>query len=183
MSTLDCIVDRDNFGFGWGTWLPQREHGWDAITSAASGSTHDCSNMDNFFARADEVNSVCCPDGAECTDGMPDACGLTCAQIFVPFYDDCTPMLLDLMDNHIEPYTALSEQCLTNSRDDIWHALQDLRDDGCEWGDLVVEAVGSSQAVNPGASAASGPAANGGHRLLLSGNCIHAVCTLARRQA
>ena len=63
MQSFDCIVDTENFGYGWGTWIPSREHGWDAITSSTQSSARDCSSVDAFFARADEVNNVktCCP--------------------------------------------------------------------------------------------------------------------------
>jgi hypothetical protein len=170
MRDHDCMVATDNFGYGWGTWIPDIPHGWDAVTAITGEGEHECT-LDRFFDRSDEVNAVCCQDGGDCTDGMPNSCGLKCAQVFIPFYDECRVVMLELMDNDISAFTTLSQTCLANSKDDIWKALQDLRSDGCEWGDLVVdELIGSAQAVNPSGAplTSGGSGANGGHRLLLA---------------
>ena len=92
-----CIIASENFGYGWGTWIPDLPHGWDAVIGMTTADENVC-DWDTFFDRSDEVNAICCATDDMCTAGMPNQCHLTCAQVFVPFMDECRPILLELME-------------------------------------------------------------------------------------
>eukprot|EP01046_Picozoa_sp_COSAG06_P006713 COSAG06_NODE_319_length_17585_cov_7.462466_4_plen_1588_part_00 len=145
-----CIVGRSNFGNGWGTWIPDLPHGWDAVQALTTADEVVC-DWDTFFDRSDELNSICCATDDMCTDGMPNQCHLTCAQVFVPFMDECREILLELMDNNIDDFIAIDADCNANAVDDIWRELAELQNDGCTWGDLTAAPplIGSNQRVAP----------------------------------
>ena len=149
MNDFSCIIGGENFGNGWGTWIPDIPHGWDAVT-ALTADAETC-DWDTFFDRSDEVNNVCCATDGMCTDGMPNECALTCAQVFVPFMDECREILLELMNNDISDFIAIDDDCNANAAEDIWTRLAELQNDGCTWGDLSAAPplIGSNQRTAP----------------------------------
>lgn len=59
----------------------------------------------------------CASDG--CVDGIPVECRLTCAQVFIPFFQDCEAILMELMDNDVSSFRALDAQCSSGSKDEV----------------------------------------------------------------
>ena len=61
---------------------------------AAAGNT--CADFD---ARTAAVNDECCDEASEdCSSGRPATCNLGCAQVLLPFFDDCQLSLRPLFD-------------------------------------------------------------------------------------
>jgi hypothetical protein len=119
---------------------------------------HKKCSFDSFFARSKEVNSVCCATDNMCTNGMPKHCAMTCAQAYLPFFQECINILKELMNGAIKQFQGLDDSCSKNSKPDIWHALAGLQNDGCTWNSKSLSIVGSDQKLNPG------KVSPGGHR-------------------
>lgn len=70
--------------------------------------------MRQLMQHLDDVDSVCCSDGSACADGavVPDRCSTECAEVFVPFWDACAPMLSSQGDAEAEAYAHFSLTCL-----------------------------------------------------------------------
>ena len=52
---------------------------------------------DTIGPRSDAVNSECCDESTEdCSSGQPASCNTGCANVLIPYYDDCRPVLVKM---------------------------------------------------------------------------------------
>jgi hypothetical protein len=89
---------------------------------------------DEFIARSDEVQAMCCADG--CPEGLPTTCELDCAETFIPYYDECQGLLVEMMEDMMEQTHALADTCLDLDGQGLLQHLRDLQAGGCTLGDM-----------------------------------------------
>lgn len=69
--------------------------------------------MRQLMMHLDAVDSACCSDESCAGDSpVPDRCSASCAEVFVPFWDACAPMLSSEGDAEAEAYARFSLSCL-----------------------------------------------------------------------
>jgi len=59
-------------------------------TFSVGGQKCDTSNLQE---RATEINNVCCNEPGNCVNGKPLTCNASCANVFLPFWNDCKDTL------------------------------------------------------------------------------------------
>ena len=59
-------------------------------TFSVGGQKCDTSNLQE---RATEINNVCCNEPGNCDNGKPLTCNASCANVFLPFWNDCKDTL------------------------------------------------------------------------------------------
>ena len=71
-------------------------------------------DLRNFEANTDLVTEKCCDDGVSCGSGVPTTCDAKCAMTFLPFYDQCSGILANMVDpTSMASFTRLYETCST----------------------------------------------------------------------
>jgi hypothetical protein len=66
-----------------------------------------------FFleARTEAVNTECCDEPTDCSSGRPSSCNKGCADILVPFFQDCADALGDSANDYDDVVGQCREQC------------------------------------------------------------------------
>ena len=55
---------------------------------------HPTCTFTDFNDRVDEMTALCCNENTgSCADGTPDICGFACGRAFIPFMEQCLPIL------------------------------------------------------------------------------------------
>jgi hypothetical protein len=116
-------------GDGWATWMPVQSHLHDTLHDLTT--IEECT-METFTERADQMNAACCADGNACGDmGMPDRCTLDCATAFVPFMEECRPLIVALVADELPAFEGLKTSCLAIDPSTMWSAVTNLDAQGC----------------------------------------------------
>lgn len=92
LSVVCCCSDAIMGHGGANVWV--REVGGGGHRRAQSQNQFHLPTIDHCAAshlpdRLSIVNTVCCPPGMACDDGLPAACSIECAMEYAKFYSDC----------------------------------------------------------------------------------------------
>eukprot|EP01043_Picozoa_sp_COSAG02_P039160 COSAG02_NODE_3072_length_7424_cov_3.895427_2_plen_1385_part_00 len=131
---------------GGGSWADVMAH------IAAEG----CS-WDDFSARLEAVDAACCSGDASCPTGIPSDCDFFCAEKYIPLYDRCHDLLVEMVGDQLPEFDGLVDTCLTGDADTIQDVFDELRNhDHCIYDTSFVDDrdISSSPSLPPG----------GGHR-------------------
>jgi hypothetical protein len=111
-------------------YLETYDPGWGALSVDVA---QDKCEWDDFYVRAQQVTEKCCgADGGACdAAGLPATCNLECATTFVPFYDECQGMLVELLEDSMDDFDTVAEQCVEQDSTTLFDALLGLRARGC----------------------------------------------------
>eukprot|EP01052_Picozoa_sp_SAG31_P008527 SAG31_NODE_433_length_15750_cov_6.132579_4_plen_394_part_00 len=133
-------------GNGWATWSRTQSH--------LHGGLHDITHqgsctMATFQARADATNAACCADGDSCgSSGIPASCSLDCAELFVPFYDECRSIIEAVLPSaQLSGFETLAGQCLDIDPATMWTAINQLTAQGCVLREHAVTSSGGQPIV------------------------------------
>ena len=134
---------------GGGSWADVMAH----ITAEG------CS-WDDFSARLEAVDAACCSGDASCPTGVPTSCDFFCAEKYIPLYDRCHDLLVEMVGEQLPDFDGLVDTCLSGDADTIQDIFNELRNhDHCIYDTSFVDDrdVGSSGSPPP-------PPAGSGHR-------------------
>ena len=116
-----------------GIYLETYNPGWGQLSAYAA--EEECP-WDVFEVRLNSVSAQCCgADGSQCdpATGLPRACNMGCAVEFVPFYDSCQALLVELMADEITLFDHVAAQCLNQDSDQLYARVTELDDAGCSF--------------------------------------------------
>ena len=125
------VGDRDGHGpgDGWATWSRVQSHLHNTLHDLAN---QELCTMDTFTTRANAMNAACCADGNGCgSSGMPESCTLDCAESFVPFFDECRPLIMAVAADEMPAFQGLTDSCLAIDASTMWAAVSTLMRQGC----------------------------------------------------
>ena len=136
---------------GGGSWADVMER------IAAEGCT-----WDQFSDRLEAVDAACCSDDASCPTGVPTTCDFFCAEKYIPLYDRCHDLLVEMVgDEQLPEFDALVTTCLTSDQTTIQDVFDQLRNHGhCIYDTSFVD----DRDAGGGAGMQPPPPAGGGHR-------------------
>ena len=104
-------------GGGGGNWATVMAH------IAAEGC-----DWDTFSDRLEAVDAACCAGGdSSCPDGIPTECNFFCAEKYVPLYDRCHDLLVEMVGDQIAEFDGLVDTCLVSDADTIAAVFDALR--------------------------------------------------------
>eukprot|EP01052_Picozoa_sp_SAG31_P039050 SAG31_NODE_5333_length_2603_cov_1.896565_1_plen_330_part_00 len=80
-------------------------------------------DFDHIQDKVDSIDRACCgssdADDSCGVDSVPSECDLECAIHYVPFHEDCNPLLQGTWGDQFPAFEALYGLCMTNSRRDV----------------------------------------------------------------
>ena len=111
-------------------FLDSYNPGWGALST---DTAQEKCEWDVFYQRAQQVTAKCCGDDGNACDeeGLPASCGVDCGSIFVPFFEECQQLLVELLEEEVTAFDAVETLCLDQQAANLYRYMNDLETQGC----------------------------------------------------
>ena len=133
--------------------------------------------MATFSDRTSEVDGVCC-DAAnsaadDCLNGVPQRCDSACAGVYMPWFEECSGIIEEIVEEHMPVYADVFAQCQAGDAATLFTLIHEANVDG----ECRVELPHTP--ISPGCfdvGCAIQGAADGSHRKDFAGVASAAAC-------
>ena len=128
-----------------------------------------------FQGRTQVVQDACCQNPEDCAAGLPVGCDMACGAVFVHFFHDCEPLMMQTMgEEQTHTFSDFDKVCKRQDSGEMLMMIYSMSQQGCS-----IAAIDSADAQQLAADVAMDQQVEGSSHFGLGGAAAHFAQELA----